>query len=530
MNLPLLNKEKIFQLLFKRFNGRFLTLKDLPHPNTFKDMTKAAKRVVKAIKNGEKITLIGDYDVDGVVATTIVRKFFNDIGVDLDWIIPNRFRDGYGINAKILERVEANLIITVDNGIAALEAGNICKEKGIDLIITDHHNIGTTLPQAFAIVNQKQSDCPFEFKEICGAQIAWYFIAALSKELKVKYDLKGLLAYVALAIVADIMPLNGINRAMLLAGMQLLNQNLYPFIEALKELNNIKTIDSQTIGFYIAPLLNSAGRLSDAALASEFLLSQTKEEAIILLEELNSFNNERKNLERKITTEALKLASSTDDFILVKGRGWSEGVVGIVAARLAQKLKKPVVVVTCKEGICKGSGRSWGNCDLFTLMQEASTLFEKFGGHKMAIGVSFKETKFEEIKHLLNQKAKEKCKNKDFIDDAILGILPFSEISLELFEMIKKFEPFGEANPTPKFISKNVEVLFVASVGKNNEHKRYKLKEGNRIINAIEFRSNSTIEAGQKIDIIYTLAKNEFNNEISIDLYIEELINSSTNC
>ncbi len=523
MNLPLLNKEKIFKLLFKRFNGRFLTLKDLPHPHTFKDMQKAVKRVATAIKKREKIALIGDYDVDGVVATSIVRKFFQENGFELEWIIPNRFSDGYGISPKILERINAGVIITVDNGIAAIEAGNICKERGIDLIITDHHNIGTTLPQAFAIVNQKQNGCLFEFKEICGAQIAWYFIAALSSELQIQYNLKDLLAYVALAIIADIMPLNGINRVMLLAGMQLLNQKKYPFVEALKEVNNIKSIDSQTIGFYIAPLLNSAGRLSDAKIASEFLLSKSKEEALIFLEELNSLNTQRKALEQKITLQALDMVQNEDDFILVKGQEWNEGVVGIVAARLAKRFKKPTVVVTCKDGLCKGSGRSWGNCDLFTLMQEATALFEKFGGHKMAIGVSFREEKFETIKRLLNQKAKILCDNKDYIDDAVLGILPFKEVTLELFEMIKKFEPFGEANPAPKFISKNVEVLFVGSVGKNGEHKRYKLKEGKRILNAIEFRSSSHIEQGSKVDIIYTLQKNEFNNEISIDLYLDEI-------
>ena len=528
MTLPLLNKEKIYQILYKRFNGLFLGLKDLPHPYTFKDMQKGVSRVAQAIKSDETIALIGDYDVDGVVATTIMRQFFNDIGVDLKWIIPNRFRDGYGLSPSILKRIDVDIIITVDNGIAAIAAANICKEKGIDLIITDHHNIGQELPKAFAIINQKQSDCNFAFKEICGAQIAWYFIAALAKELQVEYNLKELLVFVALAIVSDIMPLNGINRAMLIGGMQLLNQKKYPFIQVLCEQNNIKKINTQTIAYLIAPLLNSAGRIDDASLASNFLLSKSKEEALFFLKQLSNFNNQRKDIEREITTQALNFVKNEDEFVLIKGKDWNEGVVGIVAARLAQKLKKPAVVVTCKDGLCKGSGRSWGNCDLFSLMQEANNFYEKFGGHKMAIGVSFKEENFRQIKELLNEKAKSMCHNQDYIDSAILGILPFSEISLELFEMIEKFEPFGEANPTPKFLSKNVEVLFVGSVGKNKEHKRYKLKQGNRIFWAIEFRSHSQIEVGSKVDIIYTLQKNEFNNEISINLYIEELIEPST--
>jgi len=210
MNSEILDKKAVFKTLYNRFRGEFLTLKDLPHPHTFKDMQRAVRRVANAIINKQKIALIGDYDVDGVVATTIIRELFNTIGYPLEWVIPNRFSDGYGISKSVIDRVDANLIITVDNGIAAVEAAKVCKERDIELIITDHHSVGDTLPEAYAIVNQKQSDCGFEFKEICGAQIAWYFASALANELKIKVDLKYLLGLCSLAIVADIMPLNGI--------------------------------------------------------------------------------------------------------------------------------------------------------------------------------------------------------------------------------------------------------------------------------------------------------------------------------
>jgi len=216
--LPLLTRSSLAEILHSRFNGDFLTLKDLPLPYTFKDMEKAVKRIAAAIKNGERIALIGDYDVDGVVSTATIRKFFSKIDYPLQWIIPNRFKDGNGLSAAIIPRIEdADLLITVDNGIAAHEAARICKEKGIDLIITDHHNVPEIIPEAYAVVNQKQNDCSFPYEEICGAQIAWYLCAALAKELGKVVNMKDMLEITALAIVADVMPLGYVMPVSLLA-------------------------------------------------------------------------------------------------------------------------------------------------------------------------------------------------------------------------------------------------------------------------------------------------------------------------
>jgi len=253
----ILNKTLIYNILYNRHKGEFLTLKELPYPNTFKDMNRAVNRLVEAINLNEKIVLIGDYDVDGVIATTVIRELFKTINYPLEWIIPNRFKDGYGVSKKVINKVDnAQVILTVDNGIAAVEAGQICKERGIDLIITDHHALPPILPEAYAIINQKQPNCTFKFKEVCGAQIAWY------------------LGLVSLAIVADIMPLTGINRTMLIAGLEYLKRSKKPFIEALKKREMLKNLNSETVAFYLAPLINSAGRLKDASLASNFLFTQ----------------------------------------------------------------------------------------------------------------------------------------------------------------------------------------------------------------------------------------------------------------
>ncbi len=518
----LLNKTEIYNILYNRHKGEFLTLKELPYPNTFKDMTRAVKRVAEAIKTGEKIALIGDYDVDGVTATTVMRELFEQIGYPLQWVIPNRFTDGYGVSKTVLDRVDASVVMTVDNGIAAVEPARICKERGIDLIITDHHALPPTLPDAYAIVDQKQPDCKFKFKEVCGAQIAWYFAAALGKELGVSVDTKSLMAIVSLAIVADIMPLTGINRVMLIAGLEYLKRSDKAFIKALKRRNMLKNLNSETVAFYLAPLINSAGRLKDASIASDFLFTKSESEAEMILDELISLNTERKAIERAITKDALKQVNPSDKIAIVWGREWNEGVVGIVASKVAEHYKIPAIVLSCKDGICKGSGRNWGDCDLFSLVGEAREYLDKFGGHKAAVGLSFKEEKMPLIKSLLNIKASEQC-SKDFTDKTILGTLPFSEIDFELLEIMEKFEPYGEANTKPKFITKGVEILEVNEVGATKEHKRYRLKDGNRVFTAIEFRSKSIAQKGDLCDIIYTISKNEYNDNVYINLYIEEI-------
>ena len=519
----ILTKADVYSALYSRQNGKFLTLKDLPYPSTFKDMDRAVKRVAEAINLGEKIALIGDYDVDGVVSTTIMRKFFEAINYPLFWKIPNRFRDGYGISKKIVEELDASLVITVDNGIAAIEAAEVCKQRGIDLIITDHHTVPPTKPDAFAIIDQKQAECKFEYKDVCGAQIAWYFAAAIARKIGFKLDTKEFLGIVALAIVADIMPLNGINRVMLIAGMEHLKRSKAPFLEALRARGIIKSsLNSETIAFYLAPLLNSAGRLKDAAIASNFLISKSIDEALILLDELIELNKERKEIEREITKKALKQVSKTDSFALVWGEDWNEGVVGIVASKVAEHYKVPTIVLSCKDGICKGSGRSYGDCDLYSLVSKVREYCLKFGGHKMAIGLSFKKENLTIIKSILNIEASKNC-NKEFKDKTILGSLPFSEVDFELVEIIEKFEPYGEANPKPKF-KVEVDILDVNDVGETKEHRRYRFKDiSGKIFSAIEFRSKKRHSSGDRAILTYSVAKNEYNGNIYINLYVEEL-------
>jgi len=302
MPYPKVTPQEIEQKLQRRFlKDGHLSLANLPKPSEFKDMDRAVARIVKAIHTGEKIMLIGDYDVDGVTSTTLINMFFKDIGVDLEWIIPNRFKDGYGLSPNLIPRIEGfDLVFTVDNGIAAVEAAKMCQEMGIDLIITDHHIVPAVIPTAYAIVDQKQVNCPFPYEEVCGAQIAWYLIAALNKALNANVDIKSYLGLVSIAIIADMMPLQHINRAMVKAGLQLLNRSELPAVKAFMEKLDKVALNAEDIGFQIAPVLNSAGRMDDAKWSVEFLLSANIYDARVRLDRLKDFNEIEKPLSRRL--------------------------------------------------------------------------------------------------------------------------------------------------------------------------------------------------------------------------------------
>lgn len=520
-----LNPEVIIQILSKRFDDTFLSLKDLPLPSKFQDMDIAVERITVAIQKKEKIILIGDYDVDGVISTSVMKLFFDDIDYPLEWIIPNRFRDGYGLSTTLIPRVaEYDLVITVDNGISAIEAAKECKKLGIDLIITDHHIVPEVKPEAYAIVNQKQKECDFPYDEICGAQIAWYLCSALNKALGSKLDMKSYLALTAIAIIADIMPLLHINRAMVQAGIKLLGKNQYPFIKAYKEQSNKILISSEDIAFGLAPILNSAGRLADASLAVEFICCSNIYDARGELEKLLELNNQRKALEQQITTEAIESADRDQKVIVVSSKGWHEGVVGIVAARVARAFERPAIVLSQSDNICKGSGRSFNGCNLFELVETQRDILDKFGGHNAAIGMSIANRRLEEFKQNLQKEALAICTQEEFVDPDILGELEFASIDFSLIDTISQFEPFGESNPKPKFITSGVEILAVQTMGKDGNHLRFTFAHNDNICQAVQFKTYETYEVGQHLDIVYTLNKNHFRGETTLQLMVDSVL------
>lgn len=518
-----LTLEHLSTLLQRRFKEGFLTLKDLPQPHQFKDMEKATKRIVNAIHRCEKITIIGDYDVDGVTSTTLMKLFFEEIDYPVSWIIPNRFTDGYGLSANIIPRIEGtNLVITVDNGISATYAAQLCQERGIDLIITDHHLLPPELPEAYAIIDQKQPECTFPYDEVCGAQIAWYLIASLKNALNVAIDMKSYMELVAIAIIADMMPLKHINRTMVIAGLQSLSKSDRPAIRAYREYTQKEMLNAEDIGFFLAPLINSAGRMEDASYAVEFLIATNIYDARIRLQRLVKFNEARKITESNITKEALAQAKSNNAVIVVAGEAWHEGVVGIVAARVARQMKKPCIVLSKnKEGILKGSGRSFGKCDLFALVDKTRPMLTKFGGHAAAIGLSLQEENLSVFIDVLQQHYEEDKTLEE--DPDIVGILEFKDISFTLTKLLQKFEPYGHGNPVPKFVTHNVQIVQATKIGKEGNHLRFLFEKNGITHQGVQFKTDIVYEEGSQVDIVYTVSENRFRGNVMLQLMIDEV-------
>ncbi len=517
-----LTKTKIYEILRKRFQEGFLKLSSLPSPDSLKDVEKAAKRVAKAIKNREKIAVVGDYDVDGVVSTAIMKEFFSYINYPVTIKIPNRFKDGYGITKELVQTIDADVIITVDNGISAVEAAEYCLERKIDLIITDHHTPPKKLPNAYAIINPKQSICNFEYKEICGAQVAWFFIAQLKKEMRLNLDMKIFLDLLSIAIIADVMPLRHINRTLVQAGLKYFEISERPAIKFLRKRLKKSSFNSEDIGFTIAPILNSAGRMDSALLALDFLTSKDFFESSILYGRLLALNSKRKSEEKRVFNEAKLHHKDNSKILIAAGDDWHEGVVGIVASRLADRFKKPAVVLTKTGELYKGSGRSFANIDLYSLLDKKRYLLHRFGGHKKAAGLSLAKENLSKFIYGLNKEI-ENVPNKDWIENInILGELPFDEIDWELIDIIEKFAPYGESNPMPKFAALNVEVLDYREVGENGEHLLLTLKQKERVFKAIKFKNNSKVDK-INIDIVFYPQKNIFNNSIYIQLNVVKM-------
>ena len=293
-----ITKNRLFELLSARhLNNPYSKLADIPSPDNFKDINIASQRIKKAILENETITIVGDYDVDGVVSTTIMLDFFNTINVKVNHIIPNRFEHGYGLSTKIVDLIHEGLVITVDNGISAYEASVKLKEKNIDLIITDHHTVGKKIPLALAIVNPKQHDCMFEFKDICGAQVAWYLCAAIKKEMNLDVNMSSFLDLLCVAIIADIMPMTALNYTMVKQGLKKIKTSSREAFKRLNEIMSKEIFVSDDVGLFIATKLNSAGRMDDASLALSFLLSKNSRSAEESLTVLDEVKNYRKNLQ-----------------------------------------------------------------------------------------------------------------------------------------------------------------------------------------------------------------------------------------
>lgn len=521
-----LNIPQIRQLLEDRIkDDKFTTLKSIPTPDKFKDMSKATKRIIEALQNDETINIVGDYDADGVTSTAIMIEFFTKaVGVEVNYIIPNRFEHGYGLCEKILDQIFDGIIITVDNGISAIEAAKIAKQRGIDLIITDHHTCAEVLPDAYAIINPKQKDCAFPFSDICGANVAWYLCANIKKELKLDFNLMELFDLLTIAVIADMMPMVSLNKTIVKRGLKELSNSCRPSILALKERFGLSLITEEDIGFRIAPLINCAGRMEDASIALEFLLSYDIYEATEHLDYLVELNERRKKEQLAIFEDAKTKVDIKDDVIVVASEKWNEGIIGIVASKLCDKYKKPSFVFKINNDTAKSSARSVANINLYDLISKVENLTLGFGGHKGAAGLSLKTSLLEEFKQQINSEFSNIPKNLKELQNEALCELDIDLVDTELFNTIDNFRPFGLDNKLPVFYFHNLTISSLILIGKNKEYKKLIVSNGFKNIEVLVFVDTDNISEQNNINFTATISKNEYRGKITYNLMLKEIL------
>ena len=523
----MLNKEKIKELLSQRFEKDIhKKLSEIPTPDALKDIFKGAERIKRAIEQNEKIVIVGDYDVDGVIASVIMAEFFDDLGVSEYFVrIPNRFSDGYGLNPQIVEEIaDAGLIVTVDNGISANDAAQICKQKGIDLIITDHHMPPDVLPEAYAIINPKQKDCHFPNVEICGAQVAWYLVGALKDVCRINYDMGKFLDLLAIAIIADMMELRDLNRILVKLGVNRLNSSRRPAFTAIKQLYGKDKFECDDISFLIAPLINSSGRMDDASVSFEFLRAKNLDRACECLDTIVSFNNSRKEEERTLFECSLKDVREDEHIIVTWGRGWHEGVIGIVASRLAKQFKKPAIVFSIDENRAKGSARSVGKLDILSLIASHENLLAGYGGHKGAAGIVIDPANLEAFKSAINSSCMLMDVHEFSAFDEPLGEIEAGEVDFELLEILEHFEPYGQKNPRPLFEIKSAVVKNKKLIGREQNHLKLILQKDGKCLEALFFNFTREPHAGESIDLVFSVSKNSFRGLVTPQLLVKEIL------
>lgn len=504
-------------------------------PFLMPDMEKAVDRIINAIKNKENILIYGDYDVDGITSTAVLKKFLEDRGVIADYHIPNRLKEGYGLNKQAIEEIakkRTQLMITVDCGISAVEETDFAKSLGIETIITDHHEPGEVLPNAFAIIDAKIKTNKYPFNQLAGVGVVFKLIQAIS--IKLGLEEKEYLKYldlVCLGTISDIVPLIDENRVIAKLGLKLVNVTKNLGLKTLLILSGYKVADSNTISFGIAPRINACGRMGFADEALQLLLSNEKEEVFKLAEKLNEYNKERQEKEKEIFEEAIKQIDKKEEknpAIILGGNGWHHGVTGIVSSKITEMYFKPSILIGFEGEEGKGSGRSIPGVDLHEAILKCNNKLEKFGGHAMAIGLSMKRQNFEIFKKEVNEYLKKK--NISQIKQTIMidAIANLKDITIKTIQELELLEPFGEINKTPIFCFKNLKIDSIRALT-DGKHLKINLRDDNMLISAIGFNmgdKSTEYKLGDRVDVIGSLEINEYNGMKSIQLNLKDIMKS----
>ena len=509
---------------------------DFYDPYKMPDMKIAVQRILKAIHNKEKIIISGDYDVDGITSVTVLKSFLEERGITVAEYIPNRLEEGYGLNKIAVEEIakqKYTLMITVDCGISANEEVEYANQLGIETIITDHHEPGNELPNAIAVVDAKRKDNSYPFRNLAGVGVVFKLIQALSIELNL--DEKEYLKYldiVCIGTISDIVPLVDENRVIVKLGLKLVEQTKNLGLKAILQASGYNKIDSNTISFGVAPRINACGRMGHQEEALKLFLSKNPDEVIELTQKLNEYNKLRQDIEKNIYTDAItqieKDKLSDKNTIVLMGKNWHHGVIGIVSSKITELYFKPSILLCEEDDYGKGSGRSIPGFDLYEALTECQGSIEKFGGHSMAVGINVKKDKLQEFKEQLEEIAVQK-----HIEDIvpILKIdmqVSLDDIDKEMVESLNELEPFGEENKMPLFAIKNLKIDSIRALSEG-KHLKLTLKDNKNIINAIGFNLgylSTEYRIGDKIDVVGNLEINNFNGVDNIQINIKDIMKS----
>ena len=498
-------------------------------PYLMYDMQKAVDRINEAIDNEEKILVYGDYDADGITSTVLLVETLISLGANVSSYIPNRFEEGYGPNKEAFTKIinsGISLIITVDNGIAGVEEVELANELGCDVIITDHHKIQDTIPDAYAIIHPEHPEGDYPFKKLAGVGVAFKLAHAL---LEIFPDF--LLDLVAIGTIADMVSLTDENRIFVKQGLELLNEDPRIGLKMLLELSNINSkIDEQTVGFYIAPKLNSIGRMDSAKLGLSFLMAEDAANARVLAEQIEKFNIERKQVTEEIVKDVIDKIETSDkknkNVIMISG-DYHEGVLGIVASNIVEKYQKPVFIMNSKEGILKGSARSIYDFNIYTAMNKISDLFIAFGGHTLAAGFSFDEVNLDKIENFLDSEYENYKQNNELKSTKNIDIVTsLEEISYQFFNSLEALKPYGMDFEKPTILIENSMVLNKTYFGSEKQYLRLTIADEVGNLDCISFKDTSLFDKVKNndiIDLLCTLDKNNFNGRTKLQAHIIDI-------
>jgi single-stranded-DNA-specific exonuclease len=515
-------------------------LNQIHDPFLMKDMDRATERLAKAVRERQRVLVYGDYDVDGTTATSILYLFLSEFGVDVDFYIPHRFKEGYGINEEGIKHAEdtnVDLIVSVDCGITAIEEAEQIKNKGIDLIICDHHNIGETIPDATAVLDPKRDDSSYPFDGLSGAGVGFKLVQGTVQKLGLSRSLAyKFLDLVAVSIASDIVPMVDENRILMREGLKLFNSDPRVGLNALAELINLEigTISSSNIVFSVGPRINAAGRMGDATKAVRLLIAETDAEAQSRAHELESINIARRDEDTQTMEEAQGIVDEQYDLakisaMVLHDANWHLGVIGIVASRLVDTYGRPTIMLSTVNGKVKGSARSIEGFNIYEAFKECADLLEQFGGHKYAAGLTLAKENVEAFRQRMNQIASEKLTENDFKPDLNIDCdLDLDEVDMRFWKLLSQFEPFGPGNLRPIFVSHNIKVVGVPTIVGSGHLKMKVSQNGSGVFDVIGFNMHEYLPVvrnsrEKKLDIAYSLEENNWNGRRTLQIRLRDV-------